>query len=78
MSFIRMSKKRTIAIIIAFSILLVSIIIPPYVSAANNVPNNMLNNVFLNALEYTGYDVQKQISNGTIYRNYGSSGTPRS
>lgn len=76
MTFVRLSKKKLLAIVIAFSILIVSIIIPPYVSAANNVPSNMLNNIFLNALEYTGYDVQKQISNGTIYKNYGSSGTP--
>lgn len=78
MAFIQLSRKRILAIVIAFSILIISIIVPPYVSAANNVPSNMLNNVFLNALEYTGYDVQKQISNGTIYRNYGSSGTPNS
>lgn len=78
MSFIQLSRKRILAIVIAFSILIISIIVPPYVSAANNVPSNMLNNVFLNALEYTGYDVQRQISNGTIYRNYGSSGTPNS
>ena len=78
MSFIQLSRKRILAIVIAFSILIISIIVPPYVSAANNEPSNMLNNVFLNALEYTGYDVQRQISNGTIYRNYGSSGTPNS
>ena len=78
MSFIQLSRKRILAIVIAFSILIISIIVPPYVSAANNVQSNMLNNVFLNALEYTGYDVQRQISNGTIYRNYGSSGTPNS
>lgn len=78
MAFIQLSRKRILAIVIAFSILIISIIVPPYVSAANNVPSNMLNNVFLNALEYTGYDVQKQISNGTIYKNYGSSGTPNS
>ena len=77
MAFIRISRKRILAIVIAFSILIISMIVPPYVSAANNVPSNMLNNIFLNALEYTGYDVQKQISNGTIYRNYGSSGTPK-
>ena len=78
MAFIQLSRKRILAIVIAFSILIISIIVPPYVSAANNVPSNMLNNVFLNALEYTGYDVEKQISNGTIYKNYGSSGTPNS
>ena len=59
MSFIQLSRKRILAIVIAFSILIISIIVPPYVSAANNVPSNMLNNVFLNALEYTGYDVQR-------------------
>ena len=58
MSFIQLSRKRILAIVIAFSILIISIIVPPYVSAANNVPSNMLNNVFLNALEYTGYDVK--------------------
>lgn len=78
MTFVRITKKRLLAYAIVFSILIASIIIPPYVSAANSTLNNMLDNPFLNALEYTGYDVQKQISNGTIYKQYGSSGTPKS
>lgn len=78
MAFVQMTKKRLLAIVLMFSILIVSIIIPPYVSATSNAPSNMLNNYFLNALEYTGYNIQKQISDGTIYKNYGSGGTPQS
>lgn len=42
---------------------------------ASDLPENMIDSPILRALEYTGYDVQKQKDNGTLYQSghYGSS-----
>lgn len=78
MIFVKHITKRTLAIIIAATILLTAVLIQTTASAANSIPKKMLNNIYLDALEYTGYNVNKQISDGNLYTKYGSSGTPNS
>lgn len=41
---------------------------------ASDLPDNMVDSAILRALEYTGYDVQKQKNDGTLYQ-YGSYGS---
>lgn len=45
-----------------------------FAAAASDLPGNMTDHSILRALEYTGYDVQKQIKDGTLYQSgsYGS------
>ncbi len=59
-----------LAIIMIFGILPLSAFAAP----AADIPAAMLDNPILRALEYTGYNVQKQKDNGTIYQSgyYGS------
>ena len=45
-----------------------------FAAVASDHPSNMADHSILRALEYTGYDVQKQIKDGTLYQSgsYGS------
>lgn len=45
-----------------------------FAAAASDLPANMTDHSILRALEYTGYDVQQQIKDGTLYQSgsYGS------
>lgn len=54
------------AIIMLFSLMPISTIAAP----ASDIPKDMLDNVYLDALEYTGYDVQGQKDDGTIFIKY--------
>lgn len=71
-------KRRFVAGVMSAMILFLTIPTSLTVSAQSpEVPQNMLNNKFLDALAYTGYDVKKQIKDETIYKEYGASGTPK-
>lgn len=64
-------KKKIYKLLSAFvSILLIVAAIPLSTMAApaSDIPAEMLDNAFLRALAYTGYDVQAQKDNGTIYK----------
>lgn len=76
MLFVKCITKRTLAIIITAAILLTIVLAQNTVSASNNIPTEMLDNIYLDALEYTGYNVSKQINDGNLYSKFGSSGTP--
>ena len=43
-----------------------------FAAPALDIPDEMLDNVYLDALAYTGYQVQAQKNDGTIYKTYGS------
>ena len=71
-------KRRLVAGVMSAMMLFLTIPTSLTVSAQSpEVPQNMLNNKFLDALAYTGYDVKKQIKDETIYKEYGASGTPK-
>ena len=59
-----------IAIIMVVSLIPMSVLAAP----ASDLPKNMVDHAILRALEYTGYDVQKQKDDGTLYQSgsYGS------
>lgn len=59
-----------LALVMVFSILPIS----AFAAMASDIPETMQDNAILRALEYTGYNVQKQKDNGTLYQSgyYGS------
>ena len=69
-----MQNKVKKIISIFLSILMVASVLPLSVFAASSsdVPDEMLDNVYLDALAYTGYDVQALKNNGQIFIKYGS------
>ena len=47
-----------------------------FAAPAADIPSEMLDNVYLDALAYTGYGVSTQKDNGTIFKSFGSSAPP--
>ena len=46
-----------------------------FAAPAADIPDEMLDNAYLDALAYTGYKVQAQMDDGSIYKTYGSRAT---
>ena len=70
-------KKRfpkIISALLAVVMILGAMPLSAFAAAASDLPENMTDHSILRALEYTGYDVQQQISDGTLYQSgsYGS------
>ncbi len=68
------TKTRSRFLSLCLAMLMIVSIIPTTVFAApaSDIPSKMLDNVYLDALEYTGYKVQAQKNDGTIFKTYGS------
>lgn len=67
--------SKILSIILA-SLLLISVLpLSVFAAPASDLPENMIDSPILRALEYTGYDVQQQKDDGTLYQSgsYGSS-----
>lgn len=69
--------KRVISAIMAALTIINVMPISAHAAVASDLPEVMVDNVLLDALAYTGYDVQSQINDGTLFIKYGSS-TPSS
>lgn len=65
--------KQILAVILVIMVLLSIIPFNTFAAPAADIPLDMLDNVYLDALEYSGYDVSSQKSSGTIFKTYGSS-----
>ena len=71
-------KKKFSKIVSAFlagAMLLSTAPVGTFAAVASDLPDNMADSAILRALEYTGYDVQKQKNDGTLYQpgSFGSS-----
>lgn len=66
-------KSKWLAALLAGMMLLSSLPLTAIAAPASNIPAEMLDNVYLDALAYTGYNVQAQKDDGTIFKKYGSS-----
>ncbi len=68
-------SKRIFSILLVMVMLLSMLPMSAMAAPASDLPENMIDSPILRALEYTGYDVQKQKDNGTLYQSghYGSS-----
>ena len=70
-----MNKKftsRILSMLLAMLMLVSMLPTSVFAAPASDIPANMLDNVYLDALEYTGYKVQKQKDDGTIFKKFSS------
>lgn len=69
-----MIKKHILPALLAALLLLSMLPLSAAAAVASDLPQNMADSPILRALQYTGYDVQAQKDNGTLYRSgsYGS------
>ncbi len=67
-------SSKILSFILASIILLCGLPLSAMAAPASDLPENMIDSPILRALEYTGYDVQQQKDDGTLYQNgsYGS------
>lgn len=65
-------KFKGLSIILALIMVLTSFPLTAMAAPASDIPAEMLDNVYLDALAYTGYDVQAQKNDGTIMKIFGS------
>ncbi len=65
--------KRLVSLFLAVVILICMTPLTIFAAPASDIPAEMLDNVYLDALEYTGYKVQTQKDNGTIFKQYSNS-----
>lgn len=63
-------KNKILALFISVLIILSVIPLSVFAAPASDIPAEMLDNAFLDALAYTGYDVQAQKDDGSIYKKY--------
>lgn len=64
--------KKLLAVILAAISVFSSIPVTVFAAPASDIPDEMLDNVYLDALAYTGYDVQGLKDNGQLFKKYGS------
>ena len=69
-------NKKILAVILTAVLLLSVTPFNGIAAPANDIPIDMLDNAYLDALSYSGYDVEAQKNNGSIFKTYGSSVSP--
>ena len=69
------THSRILSMLLAMLMIISMIPTSVFAAPASDIPDEMLDNVYLDALEYTGYKVQAQKNDGTIFKKYGSSAT---
>lgn len=65
-------KSRVLCTLLAVLMLLSAFPATVFAAPASDIPKEMLNNPYLDALAYTGYKVQAQKDDGSIFKTYGS------
>lgn len=64
--------KKGLSFLLAALMLITALPTTAFAAPASDIPTNMLDNVYLVALAYTGYNVQAQKNDGTIFVKTGS------
>ena len=59
--------KRVLSAVLAALMTMTAIPTTAFAALPDDMPSEMMENVYLDALAYTGYDVQAQIDDGTLY-----------
>lgn len=67
------NSKKLFAILLTVIMIISAIPFTVFAAPASDIPADMLDNDFLDALAYTGYKLQAQKDDGTIFKKYGSS-----
>ena len=71
--------SKALALVICLIMTVMSLPMSAFAAVATDLPENMADHAILRALAYTGYNVEKQKSDGTLYKtNSISSRTPAS
>lgn len=58
--------KRLLSGILAMLMMVTALPVTSFAAVADDVPEDMRSNMFLDALAYTGYDLQAQINDGMV------------
>lgn len=66
------NKTKLLSVLLALVMLFSALPLSVFAAPASDIPADMLNNVYLDALAYTGYDVQAIKNDGRIFKKYGS------
>ena len=61
-------KHRLLALLLALVLTLGALPASAFAAPASDIPDGMVDNIIVRALAYTGYNVQKQKDNGTLYQ----------
>ena len=74
MNFNKNKWSKVLAMFLAVVMTIMAMPMSAFAAVASDLPDNMADHSILRALEYTGYDVQKQKNDGTLYQSgsYGS------
>ena len=59
--------KRVLSVVLAALMTMTAIPTTAFAALPDDMPSEMKENVYLDALAYTGYDVQAQIDDGSLY-----------
>lgn len=65
-------KSKLLCLLLAMLIVFSVIPLHAFAAPASDILKDMLNNDYLDALAYTGYDVQTLKDDGRIFKKYGS------
>lgn len=69
---VKRKSKKIISLLLAAVMAVGALPLSAMAAPNSNIPAEMLENKYLDALEYTGYNVKSQKSDGTIFVKYGS------
>ena len=65
----RKITNKIVALVITVLIVISALPLSVFAAPASDLPANMIDSPILRALEYTGYDVQAQKDDGTLYQS---------
>lgn len=74
MSFVKNKWSKVLAMVLAVVMVVMAMPMSAFAAVASVLPEEMVDHSILRALAYTGYDVDQQIADGTLYQSgsYGS------
>ena len=74
MSFAKNKCSKVLAMVLAVVMVVMAMPMSAFAAVASDLPEEMVDHSILRALAYTGYDVDQQIADGTLYQSgsYGS------
>ena len=74
MNFVKNKWSKVLAMALAVVMVVMAMPMSAFAAVASDLPEEMVDHSILRALAYTGYDVEQQIADGTLYQSgsYGS------
>lgn len=74
MNFVKNKWSKVLAMVLAVVMVVMAMPMSAFAAVASDLPEEMVDHSILRALAYTGYDVDQQIADGTLYQSgsYGS------